>query len=266
MIGIIAIKGGVGKTTLTASLGSALVHYFGKKVLLVDANYSAPNLGLHMDIIAPEQTIHDALEGKASMGNAIHRRHGVDVVAGSYLREGDAPYLKLKDKLHSLRDRYDVILIDGSPSLHDEILSTILASDSLLMVSTPDYPTLSCSLRAAKLARQRGKEVAGIVLNKIRTPRYELSLQDLEQSMGIPVVACIRDDPHQSKALALRIPLTLLHKNAPFSKEVRRLACSLSGEKARKGLFSGLFSWRMPKESINRELLKEHFYTSAFSS
>ena len=45
-IGLIAIKGGVGKTTISASLASDLVNHYGKKVLLVDANYSAPNLGL----------------------------------------------------------------------------------------------------------------------------------------------------------------------------------------------------------------------------
>ncbi|MFH1290833.1 MAG: ParA family protein, partial [Nanoarchaeota archaeon] len=48
-IGVIAIKGGVGKTTISAALATDLANHYGKKVLLVDANYSAPNLGLHMD-------------------------------------------------------------------------------------------------------------------------------------------------------------------------------------------------------------------------
>ena len=52
-IGIVAIKGGVGKTTIAASLASDLVNSYKKKVLLVDANYSAPNLGLHMDVVEP---------------------------------------------------------------------------------------------------------------------------------------------------------------------------------------------------------------------
>ena len=51
VIGVISIKGGVGKTAVSASLASALSNLHDKKVLLVDANYSAPNLGLHMDII-----------------------------------------------------------------------------------------------------------------------------------------------------------------------------------------------------------------------
>ena len=79
VIGIISIKGGVGKTTLSASVASELVHNYGKKVLLVDANYSAPNLGLHMDIVKPDKTIHDVLAGRERIWGAIHKKFGVDV-------------------------------------------------------------------------------------------------------------------------------------------------------------------------------------------
>ena len=71
-IGIVAIKGGVGKTSISASLAADLVNRLGKKVLLVDANYSAPNLGLHMDIVEPVKTIHDVLSGDADISHAIH--------------------------------------------------------------------------------------------------------------------------------------------------------------------------------------------------
>jgi len=49
-IGLISLKGGVGKTTVSAALAVNLAKKHDKKVLLVDANYSAPNLGIHMNI------------------------------------------------------------------------------------------------------------------------------------------------------------------------------------------------------------------------
>ena len=61
IIGIISLKGGVGKTSSVANLGAVLASEFNKKVLVVDANFSAPNLGLHLGLVEPKVTIHDVL-------------------------------------------------------------------------------------------------------------------------------------------------------------------------------------------------------------
>ena len=98
-IGIISIKGGAGKTTIAASLASDLVNHFSKKVLLVDANYGSPNLGLHMDIVSPERTIHEVLAHRAKIKSAIHNRFGVDVIPGSYFFDAHFNPLKLKNKI-----------------------------------------------------------------------------------------------------------------------------------------------------------------------
>src|SRR3989344_2635758 len=56
-IGILSLKGGVGKTSSVVALGAAIAG-FGKRVLLVDGNFSSPCLGLHLNIIDPEVSIH----------------------------------------------------------------------------------------------------------------------------------------------------------------------------------------------------------------
>lgn len=262
VIGIIAIKGGVGKTTISASLASTLHNEYKKKVLLVDANYSAPNLGLHMDIVSPNKTIHDVLTGKARIWSAIHTKFGVDVIPGSYTFQGNLNVLKLKDRIKKLNSSYDFIIIDSSPTLNEEILSTMLASDNLFVVSTPDYPTLSCSLRAAKLAKQRGKPISGILLNKIRNPKYEINLKEIEEATGIPVVAKIPDDKNNVAALFMRIPTTIYSKNSGFSKEISKFAAALVGVKERRSLLGMLLGANFKKEQVNRQLLKEGFYNS----
>lgn len=264
-IGVISIKGGVGKTTISASLAADLVNHYGKKVLLVDANYGAPNLGLHMDIVSPVKTIHEVLDGKARTFSAIHSRYGVDVIPGSYVYDKKLNYLKLKDRLKSVSEGYDFIIIDSSPSMNEEVLSTILSSDSLLVVTTPDYPTLSCSLRAAKLAKQRGKPISGMVINKIRDPKHELNLKEIEESTGIPVVARIRDDKNNVGALFTRIPTSIYNRRTRFSKEISRLSAALVGANEKRAFFGKVFGRGFRKEQVNRQVLKQDFYRGVFS-
>lgn len=263
-IGIIAIKGGVGKTSISASLACDLANRHKKKVLLIDANYSAPNLGLHMDIVEPVKTIHDVLSGRARMEYAIHSRYGVDVIPGSFVYTKGINYLKLKARIRDVKDNYDFVIVDSSPSMNDEILSAITAADNLFVVTTPDYPTLSCSLKAAKLAKEKGIPISGIIINKIRNPKYELELEEIEEAIGIPVVAKIRDDSEHVKAIFTRIPASIYSRNSKFSREIGKLSDAIAGEKTNQPFWKKLFSFNFGKEEVNRQVLRESFYKSMF--
>jgi MinD-like ATPase involved in chromosome partitioning or flagellar assembly len=265
-IGVISIKGGVGKTTIAASLAADLANHYGERVLLVDANYGAPNLGLHMDIVEPVKTIHDVLANKARALGAIHSRFGVDVIPGSYSDERKLNYMKLRDRLKSVSEKYDFVIIDSSPALNDEVLSTMLASDSLFVVTTPDYPTLSCSLKAARLAKQRGKPISGIIVNKIRDPKFEVSLRDIEGVMDIPVVARIPDDKSNVGALYTRIPTSVYNRRARFSKEISRLSAALTGGSEKRAFWGRVFGEKVRREQINRQVLKDNLRTLEKSS
>lgn len=263
-IGVISIKGGVGKTTFAASLAGSLVNHYNKKVLLVDANYSAPNLGLHMDIIEPKKTIHEVLANKARIKSAIHKKYGVDVIPGDYNYKGRLNYLKLRDKINGVKKDYDFVIIDSSPTLNEEILSTMLASDNLFMISTPDYPTLACSLRAANLAKSRGKKIDGIIVNKIKDPRYEIDLDEIEDSTMIPVIGRILDDKVGTRALFTRIPISVYNKKCRFAKEIDKISLALTGGKDKWAFLKKIVPKNFRKDDVNREVMKKSFYSSVF--
>ncbi|MBI2564821.1 AAA family ATPase [Candidatus Woesearchaeota archaeon] len=177
VIGIIALKGGVGKTSCAANLGSALSHEFGQKVLLVDANFSAPNLAMHFGLFDYEGTIQDALMRKMPLQKTIHKyATNLHIVPASVEGKQITDHYRLKECLAQVRDLYDLILIDASPNLHGDILSTMIASDELYVVTSPDYPTLSTTIRAVKVAKQRNTPIKGLILNKVRGKRFELIL------------------------------------------------------------------------------------------
>ncbi len=261
VIGIVSIKGGVGKTSVSASLAADLANRCGKRVLLIDANYSAPNLGLHMDILSPEKTIHDALNGRIRFSSAIHSRYKVDVIPGSYVFDKRINSLRLRDKIKRVKDEYDFVIIDSSPSLNEEILSSILASDNLFIVSTPDYPTLSCSLKIAKLARQRDRIISGIILNKVKDSRYELNISEIEEAMGVPVIAKLNNEMRYDRALFYRMPMSIYDKKSKFSREIHNLSLALINGKEGRSIFKSIFSFNKSREEVNRQILKESFYT-----
>jgi MinD-like ATPase involved in chromosome partitioning or flagellar assembly len=260
VIGVVSLKGGVGKTSSVVSIGAALSE-LGKKVLLVDGNFSAPNLGLHLDILEPKKTLHHVLNDEADIDEAIHEAHGMDVLPSSIFHNYSIEPLKLKNKLRSLKKKYDMILIDSSPSMDRETLSVISASDELLVVTTPDYSTLSMTLKSVNLAKKKGTPILGIILNKVHNKNFELSLEDIEKTSEVPVMAVIPHDLNMLKSQAHFLPSVYLKPRSSGSTEYRKLASTLVGERFKDGKRFWSFRVGGPKrQEINRTI----FYESVF--
>jgi len=260
-IGIISLKGGVGKTTTVVNLGAVLSNEFSKKVLIVDANLSAPNLGLHVGIINPQRTLHDVLNDKIDITQSIRSHElGFDIIPASLTPKVTSP-MKLKNKLEKIKSKYDIILIDSSPTLNQEILTTMNASDELLVVTGPDYPTLITTVQAVKSAKKKGAKISGIIVNKVKNKKHELNLNDIEDATGIPVLSVIPDQDFVSEALASCIPGAVYAPNKDFSIEYMKLAAALIGEtyedKRILSKIKGFFRPDLMRAEVNRMLFSK---------
>ena len=136
-------KGGVGKTTTAINLSAALAKE-GKKVLLVDADPQAnASSGLGIDIRNLEATIYECLVNGIDPKLAIHHTRvdnldlipsHIDLVGAEIEMLGlDDRELLMKRILSHLRDQYDFILIDCSPSLGLITVNALTASDSVII-------------------------------------------------------------------------------------------------------------------------------------
>ena len=259
VIGILSLKGGVGKTSVVSSLGDALSD-FGKRVLLVDGNYSAPNLGLHFNIVDPQITLHHVLSRKANIKDAIHNVNKVDIIPSSIFSSLQINPFILRDKLNQVKRKYDFILVDSAPAVNEEVLSVILASNSLIFVTTPDYPTLSSTLKSIKLAKERGAVIDGLILNKVHNKDFELSIQDIEKTIGAPVLAVIPYDIEVLRSLSKFIPFTSHKPRAEGSIEYKKLAAVFTGQKYKTFSLKNLFRITPRAQDVNREL----FYKRVF--
>lgn len=258
IIGIISLKGGVGKTTSVANLGAALASEYNKKVLLVDANFPAPNLALHLGLVEPKATIHDVLLNRANVNEAIYEHEvGFHIMPGSYLSRKVNPF-RLKEKINYLKEHYDIILIDSSPNLNEEMLATMIASDELLVVTSPDYPTLSATLRAIRLAKQKKTPITGLILNRVRNKKFELSIRDIEETAQVPVLSVVPEDIKVLESIYHTTPVALYRPKSSSSIEYKKLAACLIGEEYKDPRLwqkiKSLFKRDIPKENINRLL------------
>lgn len=261
IIGIISIKGGVGKTTTVSNLGAVLAKEFNKKVLIVDANFSAPNLALHLGFIDPPTTLADALLDKADIKEAIYEHDiGFHMLPTALIHRKLNPF-KLRNKINKLRDYYDIILIDSSPTLNEEMLSTIVASDQIFVVTSPDLPTLSCTMHAVKVAKRKKTPISGMIINKVRKKRFELTADELQESAGVPVMAVLPDNIKVLEALANSTPASVFSPKNDVAVEYKKLAASIIGYEYKDSRIlsrmKNFFAPDVSAASINRSVLME---------
>lgn len=230
VIGIVAIKGGVGKTTTVSNLGVLLASEYNIHCLVVDANISVPNLGLHLNIVDPQTTLQDILsDGNRSLTEAVYvHDSGLHVIPGS-MSITNVNLTLMEEAVKSLANKYEIVLMDSSPGIGEEIKAVMDVSTELLIVSSLDFPTISSALKIIKLADSMDKDVLGVVLNKVKKTKHELDIKDVESVLNIPVLAVIPEDPKVPEALSFNMPVVLYAPNSPASRVYTELAGKISG-------------------------------------
>jgi chromosome partitioning protein len=145
-------KGGVGKTTSTINLGAALTE-LGRKVLLVDFDPQGGlslGLGVNAHTLPLEQTVYFALmDPTADVDHIILKSSvpGLDFLpanrdlgtAETTLGAEIGGQQFLKRTLNSLKDRYDVILIDCQPTMGQLTINALVAADEVIVPLQCEY-------------------------------------------------------------------------------------------------------------------------------
>jgi len=171
VIAVASGKGGVGKTFFSLQL-SARAATSGKRVLLVDADLGLANTDVMLGISAPA-SIEQVLQGQCRLKEIIvESGHGFDVLpGGSGLHELtalDIPQQQLMlDEMSAIGDDYDLIVIDTAAGIGDNVLYFVSASESTLIVLTPDPTSLTDAYALIKvLSRKRNMDHFMLVINQ----------------------------------------------------------------------------------------------------
>lgn len=241
VIAISSGKGGVGKTTMTSNLGVAL-NDFGQKTVVVDANLTTPNLGFHLGVPLYPKTLHDVMKGDASIEEATYiHPSGLKVIpAGLSMADLKSSNPKnLNKAVLDLVGDHDIVLLDSAAGLGREATAGIDAADELLVVTTPQLPSVTDALKAIKVAEEAGTKVLGVVLNRIQGKSAELSVSDVEALLGYPVIAQMPEDHTMTESLAAKMPIVAYAPNTKVSVEIKKLAAALVGVDYKPPAFRG---------------------------
>lgn len=228
VIAVTSGKGGVGKSSLTASLAVALAAR-GLQVGLVDADvfgFSIPGImGLSRDGVTVQPT---------RVGDMIlpPEAHGVRVISiGMFLGEADPRSTAVSWRgpmLHRtieqfLRDVWfgdiDVLLLDLPPGTGDVAISVgqLLPQAEVLVVTTPQEAAADVAVRSALVARQTGQRVIGVIENMAGLAQPDGSVLELFGSGGGQAVV----DRLNSGESAAGQPVVPLLGRIPLSPEFR---------------------------------------------
>jgi len=246
-IALYSPKGGVGCSTIATNLAIALGEEGEKKVALVDFDLQFGDLGVFLNI-QPQSTVADlaprieelddilldeVMQAHSSGVKALlapPRPEMADLVAPEHMR-------KILTKLKGI---YDYIVVDTESSLSDSTLAVLEGSDKILLVITPDIPTI----KNAKLlfevmeALDHSLEDMMLVLNKVDR-RGSIQEEDIEASIKHPIACRIGNDREAALTAANQgIPLLIGQKSRPISQDILTLAHQLRGEleKAEKAM------------------------------
>ena len=250
-ITIICAKGGVGKTTTTINLASALLH-FGRNVIAVDADLTAPNMSIHLGVPNLPCSIHDALDGKVPLSSCLYfHQSGLRIIPGNIAYESTKGInlSNFKAILHDLDNKAEIVLVDGAPGVSPESQTIIDAVDFVVPITTPDLAAISDARKTIKMAKENNKEVIGIIVNRVRGEQQEIDIANFEAFLDARVIGIIPEESSIRTSYHLKGPIVYTHPDSDVAQAYKKIAARLIGEE----YHIGLEQKKLP--SLGREIL-----------
>ncbi|KGX93485.1 septum site-determining protein MinD [Pontibacillus halophilus JSM 076056 = DSM 19796] len=231
-------KGGVGKTTTTANLGTALA-LMGKKVCLVDTDIGLRNLdvvmGLENRII---YDIVDVIQERCKLKQALIKdKRFEELTLLPAAQTSDKTDLTPEGMLaivQELKQDYDYILIDCPAGIEQGYKNAVAGADKAVVVTTPEKSSVRDADRIIGLLEQEEHiEPPRLIVNRIRNHMVQngdmLDVDEIVNVLSIELLGIVADDDHVISASNSGEPVAF-QPNTKASVAYRNIARRILGE------------------------------------
>ena len=248
-------KGGVGKTTTTANIGTGLA-MMGKKVVVVDTDIGLRNLdvvlGLENRIV---YNLVDVINGSCRLRQALikDKRHpNLFLLPSAQTKDKTAVSPEQMIKLtEDLKEEFDYILLDCPAGIEQGFKNAIAGADKALVVTTPEVSAIRDADRIIGLLEANDLRDIYLIINRLRPDMisrgYMMSVEDVIEILAVDLIGTIIDDEQIVIATNQGEPLS--GKNSQAEEEYQNICRRLIGEeipfaaiKPKKGVFQRIGS------------------------
>ena len=197
-------KGGVGKTTSTANIGTGLAK-LGKSVVMIDTDIGLRNLdvvmGLENRIV---YNLVDVVEGNCRMKQALikdKRYSNLYLLPSAQTRDKTAVNPEqMKKLIDELRPEFDYILLDCPAGIEQGFKNAIAAADRALIVTTPEVSAIRDADRIIGLLEANDIHKINLIVNRLRMDMVKrgdmMSIEDVIDILAIDLIGAVPDDEH----------------------------------------------------------------------
>jgi septum site-determining protein MinD len=230
-------KGGVGKTTSTANIGTALA-LAGKKVCLVDTDIGLRNLdvvmGLENRIVFD---IVDVVSELCRVEQALIRDKRFEhlfLLPASQTKDKSALTPEsVKRVVDELKSRFDFVLIDCPAGIEQGFQLATAGADKAIVVTTPENAAVRDADRVIGLLESKRIIEPKLIINRIR-PRLVkqgdmLAIEEIVSILAIDLLGIVPDDEHVIRAANHGEP-TVIHSGSRASTAYRNISRRILGD------------------------------------